>query len=129
MTKVQLITIRRPNYLRAGIKFKDGQPLVDGEVAETVEVDVRQLKILQADDNVTVKTVSEPKTPASKETKPLTATQKFEAVKTAIAGLDKEIKANWTADGLPQVAAIETIVTFTVSAELRNKAWQALNGA
>lgn len=125
MTKVRLNTTRRPNYLRAGIKFKDGVPLgKEGQAIEVIEVDAKQLKILQGDDNVAVQIIGEE---AQKPSKQLNATEKFNAVKEAILGLDKELKENWTADGSPQVTAIEAVVQFTVSADLRNKVWQALN--
>ncbi len=61
MPKITLNTTRRPNYLRAGIKFKDGLPLDEnGEAVEVVEVDVKQLEALKLDPNIKLKEEKEP---------------------------------------------------------------------
>lgn len=52
-----------------------------------------------------------------------------EAIKVAIAGLDKADAALWLKDGKPQSGAISNIVGFVVSAAERDAVWETVKPA
>lgn len=59
----------------------------------------------------------------------LTDDQKLDAVKQAIVSLNVDNVELWTKDGKPNAASITEIVGFSVSAALRDKAWDIVKPA
>lgn len=55
--------------------------------------------------------------------------EKLKAIQDAIGALDKENEELWTNGGKPQVAAIEAVTGWTVSAKERDAVWAGMQSA